>query len=296
MDEHEEPFGWWGWHWQPPQPLSIMQIIEAGSTDTHLMALLWAMLSRRASILVAAEPPMAGKTTTLTSLLDLMPPDSKRVYLRGHYEDFSFVRDPAADPHNTYVLANEMSDHLAVYLWGSRIYKTFELIEQGYAIGSTMHAETVDDVIAILDSNPLNVPAEWISRLTLVINLYVSSTYGPAVRRFNAVHFLTTDDTSESRKQKAEGSSIRNTQYAIRNTVVPGVSPILLSRWDRPSDAFMHCFDQPEVRDQLAAWAGCTPEEWAKDLAGRKSYLDRMRQEGVRGIAATRQALMKYGD
>src|SRR3989442_717894 len=59
MDEQDEPFGWWGWHWQAPVPMSIMQIIEADSTDTNTMAVLWAMLSRRASILVAAEPPMA---------------------------------------------------------------------------------------------------------------------------------------------------------------------------------------------------------------------------------------------
>src|SRR3954470_1928122 len=125
MDDHEEPFGWWGWHWQPAVPLSIMQIMNAGSTDSDITALLWAMLARRASVLVAAEPPMAGKTTTLTALLDLMPGDTSRVYLRGHYETFDFAREADADPHHTYILANEMSDHLAVYLWGSRIYKTF---------------------------------------------------------------------------------------------------------------------------------------------------------------------------
>src|SRR5207237_4449074 len=116
MDEREEPFGWWGWHWQPPVPLSIMQIMADGSADLVVMALLWAMLSRRASVLVAAEPPMAGKTTTLTALLDLMPPDTCHVYLRGHYETFDFLKDRDADPSRAYVLANEMSDHLAIYL------------------------------------------------------------------------------------------------------------------------------------------------------------------------------------
>ena len=263
-----------------------MQIIDAGSTDTRLMALLWAMLSRRASIIVAAEPPMAGKTTTLTALLDLLPADTKRVYLRGHYEDFSFARDPEADPKNTYVLANEMSDHLAVYLWGSRIYKTFELIESGYAIGSTMHAETVDDVIAILDSDPLNVPAKWISRLTLVVNLYVSSTYGASVRRFNAVHLLEADD-EEGRRQKAEGS-------IEKSAIVPGVKPVTLSRWDKGSDEFVHCFEEPEVQAKLAAWAGCMPEEWVEDVARRKAHLDKMQQEGVRGIGQTRNVLRRF--
>src|SRR3989442_1093495 len=108
MDENDEPFGWWGWHWQPAVPLSIMQIMNARSVDTATVALLWAMLARRASVLVAAEPPMAGKTTTLTALLDLLPPDTKRVYLRGHYETFDFAREDGADPKHTYILSNEM--------------------------------------------------------------------------------------------------------------------------------------------------------------------------------------------
>ncbi|MEA2574199.1 MAG: hypothetical protein QOH93_1497 [Chloroflexia bacterium] len=276
MDEQDEPFGWWGWHWQPPVPLSVMQIIEAGSTDTELMALIWAMLSRRASVLVAAEPPMAGKTTTLTALLDLMPPGTKRVYLRGHYETFDFTREEDADPRNTYVLANEMSDHLAVYLWGSRIYKTFELIEQGYAIGSTMHAETVEDVVAILNSDPLKVPPRWIANLTLVINLYVSSTYGRGMRRFNSVNLLSPGNE--------DGSTF----------MLPGVEATLLSRWDRPSDTFDHRFMRDEIVAMLAAWANCTPEEWQEDIARRKAYLDGMREEGVLGIGATRGELGRF--
>ena len=275
-DEQEEPFGWWGWHWQPPVPLSIMQIIEAGSADTQLMSLVWAMLSRRASVLVAAEPPMAGKTTTLTALLDLVPPDTKRVYLRGHYETFDFVHDQSTDPAHTYLLANEMSDHLAVYLWGSRIYKTFELLDKGYGIGSTMHAETVDDVTAILHSDPLKVPPKWIAQLTLVINLYVSGTYGPSVRRFNAVHLLT------------EGSG------DATDGLLPGVRPVLLSRWNRSNDAFEHAFTQPGVSEMLASWAGCSPEEWQEDLGKRTAYLDSLRAKGVRSIGATRDALGRF--
>ncbi|MEO6457115.1 MAG: hypothetical protein ABIO92_02410 [Chloroflexia bacterium] len=272
-DEQEEPFGWWGWHWQPPVPLSIMQIIEAGSADTELIALLWAMLSRRASVIVAAEPPMAGKTTTLTALLDLVPPDTKRIYLRGHYETFDFAREESTDPAHTYILANEMSDHLAVYLWGSRIYKTFELLNQGYAIGSTMHASEVDDVIAILNSDPLKVPPRWIAQLTLVINLYVSGTYGPSVRRFNTVYMLTegNGDTSDG--------------------LLPGVKPLLLSSWNRPADTFDHIFNQPSVLEMLSCWAGCSTEEWTADIKRRKAHLDKIAESGVLGIEGTRTSL-----
>lgn len=275
MDEHDEPYGWWGWHWQPPVPLSIMQIIEASSADTDLMALVWALLSRRASVIVAAEPPMAGKTTTLTALLDLIPPGTRRIYLRGHYETFDFATEDGVEPDKTYVLANEMSDHLAIYLWGSRIYKTFELLNNGYAIGSTMHAETVDDVIAILNSSPLKVPPEWIAQLTLVINLYVSSTYGTSIRRFSSVYML-------------EAGNRDGTE-----SLLPGVRPVLLSRWNRPTDTFEHSFNRSDTQAKLAAWAGCSPQDWAADVARRKSYLEKLQADGVLGIAATRGALRK---
>ncbi len=276
MDSNDEPFGWWGWHWQPAVPLSIMQIIDAGSADVDIVAVLWAMLARRASVLVAAEPPMAGKTTTLTALLDLMPPDSNRVYLRGHYETFDFALEPDADPGNTYILANEMSDHLAVYLWGSRIYKTFELMDQGYAIGSTMHAETVDDVIAILNSQPLRVPPERVAGLTLVINLYVSGTYGSSVRRFNTVNMLLPGSGDAS------------------DGLLPGVKPLLLSRWNRSTDTFEHRFARPDVQAKLAQWAGISVKAWQADITRRKAHLEKMRDDGIIGISGTRAGLQAF--
>lgn len=275
MDHSEEPFDWWGWHWQPAVPLSILQLVEAGSTDTELMSLLWAMLSRRASVIVAAEPAMAGKTTTLTALLDLIPADSNKVYLKGHYETFDFVNDPEIDPNNSYVLANEMSSHLATYLWGSRIYKTFELTTKGYAVGSTMHAERVEDVIAILNSDPLFVPPEWIANLTLVINLYVSGTYGGSIRRFSTVNMLMPGDEKSS-------------------PFLNGVGQLQLSSWDRKSDTFNHRFSEPEVASQLAKWAGESLESWQEDLARRKAFLDELIGVGATTISSTRAALARF--
>ena len=49
-------------------------------------------------ILGIIGPNGAGKTTTLTALLDLMPHDTRRVYLRGHYENFDFVNEPGIEP------------------------------------------------------------------------------------------------------------------------------------------------------------------------------------------------------
>src|SRR5436190_5940231 len=125
------------------------------------------------------------------------------------------------------------------------MYKTFELLEKGYAIGSTMHAETVEDVMAILNSDPLNVPPQWIARLTLVVNLYVSGTYGSSIRRFNTVHML--EPGVGNRESGAEGQSTSPITHHPSPSILPGVHPVLLSRWDRHTDTFEHTFERPEI-------------------------------------------------
>src|SRR5262245_8065062 len=96
--------GWWGGHWQPPEPLSVVQLMRAGSLDARLLALAWLLLEAHASVLVAAEPPEAGKTTTLTALLEFLPREVTRVYTRGFEETFSFVGQ--TDPATTWILCN----------------------------------------------------------------------------------------------------------------------------------------------------------------------------------------------
>ncbi|MEP6776689.1 MAG: hypothetical protein ABJA50_13930, partial [Chloroflexota bacterium] len=152
------------------------------------------------------------------------------------------------------------------------------LVSKGYSLGSTMHAETVDDVICILNSDPLFVPPEWIANLTLVINLYVNNTHGPSVRRFNAVNMLLPGNGDAT------------------DGVLPGVRSLLLSRWDKSTDTFDHRFTNPEVSAQLAAWANLSPADWSTDVQKRKAYLDNLHEQAIVGVTSTRAALQIYRD
>ncbi len=95
MDEFFEHRGWWGYHWAPPQPLSITEIIASGSLDAELAALLWLLIEGKVPIVVAAEAPLAGKSTTLTALMDFLPPGTRKLFLRGWSETFDWL--PGAD-------------------------------------------------------------------------------------------------------------------------------------------------------------------------------------------------------
>src|SRR5712691_9178540 len=81
--DYDMPVGWWGWNWEPPVPMSIAQLLEAGNMDARTAALCGMTIESHGSMLIAAEQPHSGKTTTLTALLDFLPNATRRVFPRG---------------------------------------------------------------------------------------------------------------------------------------------------------------------------------------------------------------------
>src|SRR3990170_7937873 len=73
-----------------------------------------------------------------------------------------------------------MSDHLPVYTWDSYARRAFELMAEGYSLATTVHADSVEEVLAIL-RDELGVPGEHIANLTFVVPLHLN--YGPASAR-----------------------------------------------------------------------------------------------------------------
>ena len=145
-EDYDVPVGWWGWNWEPPVPMSVTQLLAAGNFDARTAALCWLVLEGHGSVIIAAEQPHSGKTTTLTALLDLMPRTVRRVFVRGWAETFDYVRQ--TEPRSTLLLANELSSHLPVYLWGPKAIEVFRTLRRGYALATTMHADSADEAVA----------------------------------------------------------------------------------------------------------------------------------------------------
>jgi hypothetical protein len=270
QDDYDEPFGWWGWHWQPPQPLSVVQLLDAGSFDPETLGLIWALLARRASVIVGAEPPLAGKTTTLTALLDFLPPGTKRLYMHGHYETFDFVNEADTRPRQSYLLANEMSDHLAIYFWGARVGRLFSLLPDGFAFGSTMHAETVDEVLDILSAPPLSVPARLLPGLNLVVNLVLLSQGGRYMRRCSSVHLVLPGDGPR------------------------GVETVPLARWDRSADTLVHAYEEAPAKAALARWTGTDAAAFTSEHTRRAEHLRTLQKGAQHDIPGVRRSLATF--
>src|SRR5258708_4367274 len=190
LADYETPVAWWGWSWEPPVPMSITELVAARDLDARTAALCWLVLAGHRSLLIAAPQPHAGKTTLLTALLDLLPERTARVYLRGGAETFDFLG--AATPQRTVLLANELSSHLPVYLWGAKAVRAFRALGDGYALAGTLHADPVAETIAQL-RDELGVAAADLTRIDLLAVMRLEPTAGGVARRIVSLDRLSAD-------------------------------------------------------------------------------------------------------
>ena len=84
MRSHAENVArWWGGQGRSDNRLTILDLVRNDTLDVTLASLVWLLVEKKASIIVAAGPQLAGKTTFLTAALDLAPPWYEQVYTRG---------------------------------------------------------------------------------------------------------------------------------------------------------------------------------------------------------------------
>jgi hypothetical protein len=266
-EDYDVPVGWWGWNWEPPIPMSIAQILAAGNFDARTAALCWLVLEAHGSLLIAAEEPHSGKTTTLTALLDLLPTGTRRIFIRGWAETFDYVRHE--DPARTLLLANELSSHLPVYLWGPKAVETFRTLRKGYALASTLHADSAEEATTQL-TDDLGVEPQDLARidLLLVMRMYrVGSLYGAIARRVVSAH-----------------------------RIVPGIRGeahlVPLVEWDRARDEWRH--DETAEMELLCLRRGGPLEGLAAELSRREAFLRTTTENGVLGIPEVRGAIAEF--
>jgi len=174
------------------EPLSIIDLINYGTLDARLAGFLWLLMENRASVMVAAGPSYAGKTTLLNALLDFLRPEIQQVHLQGAFEDFRFLLKTKT--FNTYLVAEELSSHQYEYLWGKKARKTFQLLSQGYAFGTTVHARSAKEVVYLLH-NGLGISLPVIARIGAIITLRVlpgKNWEDEPARRIDTINMLST--------------------------------------------------------------------------------------------------------
>jgi hypothetical protein len=260
------------WHYESGSPLSVAQLISLGSLDAATAALLWLLVGHHQSLIVSGptDPtPGVGKTTTLNALLGFLPGGSTLVYTVGMYEEFDFTTE--VDPETTCVLANEVSNHLPIYMWGKVARRLLQLPEQGFAIATSCHADTVSDVLQMLRRD-LRVPESHVRRLGVIINIGLVGRLWPPRRRFLTVNFLRPAQIGQQPEPVAD--------------LVPLVS------WDAATDSFIP--PTPAAVEHIASALGIDPAEFSLQLQRRTALMGTLAEGRGVGVSAMRTALEEY--
>ena len=188
---HVSP-AWWGGEGRSDNRPTLLDLVRNNTLDLTLASLLWLIVERKASIVAAAGPQLAGKTTLITAALDFMPTEYRQVLTRGRDEDFSFLDQ--TDPSVTYALVPELSDHTPAYLWGDSVRTLFDALDRGYSMMATIHADTPQQVLDMLSGPPALVPGHLLHHVGFVANLSLSYGERDMTRRLGLLSTVTRSD------------------------------------------------------------------------------------------------------
>lgn len=281
------PEGWWGYHWSLPRPMSAVEIVESGSLDARLMATLWAVTSRRRSVMLASEAPMAGKTTTLSALVDFLPDGTVGVFLRGWRGDFEWTDE--IGPERGYLLVNEMSDHLPIYVWARNARGALQLAGKGYGMGATMHADSLPEALDLL-RRELGAADADLGGLTIYLQYSAYRTPAGMYRRVEEAWHLRLDGAGSLapvRLAAIEGSRSPSLTGAQREPV----PPLLPDDGGRGSRPLLH---DTAAYALLAASLGLGADALEAELVERSEFLSALADRGICEPALVAAAVADY--
>lgn len=273
------------WHYESDRPLSVAQLITLGSMDARVGALLWLLIERHTPYIISGptDPtPGVGKTTTLNAMLDFLPNGSALVYTSGMFERFEFKELEEIEPAKTLVLCNEVSDHLRIYMWGRVARRFLDLPAEGYAIATSMHADTLDDVLDALMGD-LHLTVGQTSRLGLIVNIGLVGRVWPPKRRFLTVNLLLPESPEDNGPQ-TDGNKVTPLRQEREQVQI-----LQLSRWVQQGDYFTTPDDAKLA--QVAAFLKMDNATFTAALQRRIDCLQELSEGAGANLRATRRAI-----
>jgi hypothetical protein len=269
--------------------MSAVELIGTPTIDARLMATLWAVVSRRKSVMLSSEAPQAGKTTTLSALVDFLPDDTTGIFVRGWWEEYEWLDE--IERGTGYLLINEMSDHLPIYVWGRAARGALVLAGKGWGLGATMHADSLDEAVAAMRTQ-LGATDADLAGLTIYLQYSAYHTPAGMYRRIEEAWHLRLD----------EGGSLAPVRLgAISGGRSPSLTgaqrmpspPLLPDDGGRLALPFEH---DPAGYALLARTLGLRADQLEEELDTRAAFLEALAMRGVCDPPSVALAIRDYPD
>jgi hypothetical protein len=283
------PEGWWGYHWTPPAPMSAIELMGTPTFDSRLMATLWAVVSRRRSVMLSSEAPQAGKTTALSALVDFLPDDTTGIFVRGWWEEYDWLDE--IEPGTGYLLINEMSDHLPIYVWGRAARGALMLAGKGWGMGATMHADSLPEAVEALQSQ-LGATDADLAGMTLYLQYSAYLTPAGMYRRVEEAWHLRLDETGRLAPVRLAALAGDRSPRLTGAQRLPA-PPMLADDGGRGTRSLVH---DPGAYAVLAGSLGIEPDTLEDELAQRAAFLEALAAHGICDPPSVAIAVRGYPD
>jgi archaeal flagellar protein FlaI len=289
------------------EPISPIEIMMLHSGDPKIFAYLWMLIEYGRSLLISGGTA-AGKTTLLNAISMLIKPENKIVSVEdtaeinlahpnwiqavtrigfgeggGGASGVSGVSGVSGISHSGKSAGDislfdllisalrQRPDFIIVgEVRGEEAYTLFQAIAVGHATMGTIHAASMTELIARVESQPMNVPRVMVANLDLVIFVGAMRRGEEKVRRI---------------KEIVEVLGVNpSTKELITNTIFT---------WNPVSDAY-EFNGRSFLIEKISKNFGIPMDKLDAELENRVKLLERMIAEGVTNYRAVSDLVRKY--
>jgi flagellar protein FlaI len=285
-------------------PISSIELMDYGSIDAQQLAYTWILMEYKRSILVSGGTA-TGKTTFLNVLCSFIPPEYKIVSIEDTAElnlmHPNWIQSITRTGFGTSEASGGASGisgmggggskapgDISLYdllvaalrqrpefiivgeVRGGEAFTLFQAIAVGHAALGTIHAGSMDELLARVESNPMNVPRSLLSNLDLVIfPMHIKKGERSMRRIANIVEILELD---------------RDKGDLITNTVFKWVPETDDFKWQGRSFLF----------DKIKETFGVSKELLNQELEDRTRFINWMQKNNIREYHMVTQMVQQY--
>ncbi len=288
------------------EPISPIEIASLKTASTQMLAYLWVLVEYEQSFLISGGTA-SGKTTLLNAISMLIRPENKIVSVEdtpeinlahpnwiqavtrvgfgeaggaGSVSGISGLsgvggKGKSAGDITLYDLLiaalRQRPDYIIVgEVRGEEAYTLFQAISVGHAAMGTVHAASMVELLARVESMPMNVPRVLVANLDIVIFLAAIRKGEEKVRRVREIVEILGIDPG--------------TKELITNTVF---------RWDPITDKVEY-LGRSFIIEKLAKNFGIPKDDLDAEVAKRTQLLDDLKNRGVVNYKEVTEAVRQY--